>query len=189
MHGLIFSELKKYVETRLGPDQWSSLLLDAALPADRLYISSRGYSDEELGQLVAAAVEKTGLRPEAILEDFGSFIAPDLLDTFRSLVPAEWRTLDVLEQTEKTIHKVVRLQMADATPPYLVARRVSPTHVTIHYTSPRRLCPLAVGIVRGVAGIYGDEVAVSQPLCMLKGAEECRIEVELTRNGNGSSQR
>jgi Haem-NO-binding len=177
MHGIIFNELRKYANARLGVGGWDNLLAKSHLTG-KTYLASQSYPDEEVAALVSSASSITGLEATMLLEDFGEFIAPDLLAMFRSLVRSEWRTLDVLENTEETIHKVVRIQYADAVPPYLRSQRVSPTHVQIHYTSPRRLCFIAKGIIKGVAKEYGEIVSIREPQCMHRGSAKCIIDVE-----------
>ena len=176
MHGIIFNELKKYANTTFGEKTWEALLAEAGL-AGSMYLASRSYPDEQVGAIVGAASRVSGTPAEQLLEGFGEFIAPDLLAMFRSLIRAEWRTLDVLENTEETIHKVVRLQYADALPPYLHVARTAPDAVLIVYTSARRLCAIAKGIARGVAAHYGETIVLDEQTCMLKGAKECRIAV------------
>ena len=155
MHGIIFAELKKYVQARHGDDTWKALLQRAGLGVS-IYLPIREYPDEEVVAIVGAASEATGAPAGEILEDFGGFIAPDLLSMYRSLVKPEWRTLEFLENTEETIHRVVRIKDPSARPPELRCERVSEREVVIRYTSARRLCAVARGIVRGVAGHYGD---------------------------------
>ena len=89
------------------------------------------------------------------------------------VIDPEWRTLDVLENTERTIHDVVRINQKGATPPYLHATRVAPDQVTIVYTSPRRLCSVAKGITRGIARHYDESVSIEDPRCMLRGDDDC----------------
>src|SRR5690242_5175620 len=98
---------------------------------------------------------------------------------FRSLIRSDWRTLDVLEKTDESIHKVVRLQYAEAAPPYLHATRTAADTVTIIYTSPRRLCSIAKGIARGVAAHYAEPIRMDEPSCMLLGANQCEIVVRV----------
>ena len=45
MHGIIFGELKKLVDTRLGGDTWRELLKDAGLAA-KVYMPVTEYPDE-----------------------------------------------------------------------------------------------------------------------------------------------
>lgn len=94
---------------------------------------------------------------------------------FDNLILPEWRTLDVLERAESTIHKVVRLREPGASPPKLTCARIDLDCVEIVYTSERRLCALAVGLTRGIARHYGEVVHVEEPECMQRGHARCRI--------------
>lgn len=180
MHGVIFSELRKYVLQRHGGEEtWKSLLRDAGL-GRRMYLPIGEYPDEEAVALVSAASAATGVPAREVLEDFGAFIAPDLLGMYRSLVRPEWRTLDFLENTEDTIHRVVRLKDADAKPPEIRCERIAADEAVIHYTSARRLCGVAVGIIRGVATHYGEPVQIDEPRCMHRGDPACEIRVRVT---------
>jgi predicted hydrocarbon binding protein len=176
MHGIIFAELKKYVQARHGDDTWKALLQRAGLK-NSVYLPIRDYPDAEVVAIVGAASEATGAPAGEILEDFGGFIAPDLLAMYRSLVKPEWRTLEFLENTEETIHRVVRIKDPTARPPELRCERVSASEVVVRYTSARRLCAVARGIVQGVADHYGERVEILEPSCMLRGDAECRIHV------------
>jgi len=68
------------------------------------------YPDAEMEALVAAAATMSGLTASVVLEDFGVFIAPPLMNMYGHLIPGDWKTLDVIEKTEETIHHVVRVQ-------------------------------------------------------------------------------
>lgn len=85
MHGIIHAELKKYVETRKGPAGWSAALDKAGLgrPGQR---DPDTYKDVEAAALIQASASLTGVPPLEILEDFGEFIKPALLDRYRSLI-------------------------------------------------------------------------------------------------------
>lgn len=178
MHGIIFTELRKYVQTRHGDDTWRALVQQAGV-GTTIYLPIRGYPDAELVAIVGAAAQATGAPVHDILEDFGGFIAPDLLAMYRSLVKPEWRTLEFLENTEETIHRVVRIKEPSAQPPALRCERLSDNEVVVRYTSPRRLCAVARGIIRGVAAHYQDRVEITEPSCMLRGDAECQIHVRM----------
>jgi hypothetical protein len=176
MHGIIFGELKKLVDTKLGGDSWRELLKATGLGA-KVYMPVTEYPDEEAVALVGAIAAKTGKPPRTVLEDFGEFIAVDLLALYRHMVKPEWRTLELLENTEETIHRVVRLRNPGARPPELRTDREG-DEVLITYRSARRMCGVAVGIVRGLALHYGETVEIKELSCMLDGASACRILVK-----------
>lgn len=176
MHGIIFAELKKYVDHKLGGEAWHSLLREAGMEG-RLFLPVHEYPDAEAVTLVKAASRITGLPADAILQDFGEFITPDLLKMYGALLDKSWKTLDVIEHTEETIHRVVRSRNPGARPPQLRCERASDYEVVIVYTSARRMCGVAKGIVRGLAKHFGETVALEESSCMHQGARECRISV------------
>ncbi len=178
MHGIIHSELKKYVVSKLGPEAWNALVEDAGL-SGTVHDPGKAYPDDHALALVEAAVRATGLEAGAILEDFGEFLGPHLLAAYSRHVSPDWRTLDMLESTESTIHRVVRANNPTATPPELDVKRVSRTRVTIRYSSPRKMCAVARGIIKGAAKHYGETVEIREPRCMLNGDGACEIEVTL----------
>ena len=178
MHGIIFSELRKYVDTTLGNGAWTATLADAGL-ANKLYLPIQEYPDTDVFALVNSASRTTGLGIPVILEDFGQFIAPALLGLYRTLVKPEWKTLDLLENTEQTIHSVVRARNPGAKPAELSAVRVAPDLVDLTYFSQRRLCPVAKGIVKGIARHYDETITINETECMHEGAAACRMEVRV----------
>ncbi len=115
MHGVIFPELRKYGDDRLGASAWDK--------------------DES------------------------------------------WKTLDVIEHTEETIHKVVRVRNPGAAPPELSCACPSKDAVVITYVSPRRMCAIAKGIAKGLAAHYSESVRVSDNACTLEGAPQCQISI------------
>ena len=78
MHGIIFSELKKYVETKFGSETWQALLAESGL-GSKLYMTIQSYPDSDAVALVSTASKMTGQTAPAILQDFGDFIAADLV--------------------------------------------------------------------------------------------------------------
>src|SRR5262245_59586277 len=177
MHGLIFIELKKYVEAKFDHATWEKLLEKAGL-RHQLFLASTVYPDSDIVSLVTAACEMTGLTLGAVLEDFGEYIAPDLVEQYKFLVNPSWRLLDFLANTEDTIHKIVRFHKG-VTPPRLVATRVSDDTLVITYNSMRKMCPLLKGIIKGAANLYKEDVSLLESRCMLRGDPECIVTVHV----------
>jgi predicted hydrocarbon binding protein len=174
MHGLIFVQLKKYASSRLGPEAWDELLHKSALQG-RMYLPVQQYPDDELQALLRAFSLRTGGDTDTVLQDLGAFMAPELMRMYGSLLQRSWTTLDVVEHTEDTVHRVLRARNQMTRPPELKAERVSPHEVVVVYASPRRLCGFAKGIVRGLARHFGEAVTIDEPTCMLRGDAECRL--------------
>jgi predicted hydrocarbon binding protein len=178
VHGLIFAELRKFVTGAMGDDAWPKLLMAAGL-ANKIYMPVATYPDEEIFALVTAATTMTGTTGDAILQSFGEFMAPDLLRMYAGRISKDWKTLDIIEHTEETIHSVVRVQNPGAEPPRLQCHRRSATEVVITYTSQRKLCAVAKGIALGVARDLREKVTITESRCMNRGAPACEIVVAL----------
>jgi predicted hydrocarbon binding protein len=174
MHGLIHLELQKFVEERFGAKAWAELIRRAGLAAE-IYTPLRSYPDEQMLALVGEAVAMTGFTATSLLEEFGETLVPTYLSIYGNLVKPEWRTLEVIEHTEETIHRVVRMRHAGAEPPRLRAKRTQPNEVVLTYDSPRRLCAVARGIVKGVAKQFKEMVTIDERKCMHKGDPACVI--------------
>lgn len=172
MHGIIFVELKKFVDARLGDAAWTEILERSEL-ADRLYLPVQEYADSEVVTLIAQTVARAGLDHDGLLRQLGEFMAPDLLRMYGSLLDREWRTLEVVEHAASTMHRVLRARNADVRGVSLSTARVGPDELVVTYGSARRMCGLAKGIVRGLALHFGERVSIDEPCCMGQGAPEC----------------
>lgn len=178
MMGLIFGELKKYVEQKVGADAWKLLLKESGVGI-KMYQGTQAYPDQEALALVAAACKTTGKPAAAILDDFGEFIVPALQAAGKEMIHPEWKLLDLLQNTESTMHTLVRARIPGSAPPALQIQRSSPSEVLITYTSARKLCPMIPGIVRGLGKSFGEKPTVSESTCMLKGDAACKFQVRV----------
>jgi Haem-NO-binding len=106
MHGVVFGELQKFVTDAHRKAGWTALL-DKASVSSKVYLAVEEYPDAEIGALVKAAAEMTGRAPAEVLESFGEFIVPSLLKMYGHLLKPGWKTLDVINHTEGTVHTVV----------------------------------------------------------------------------------
>ena len=180
MHGLIFLQLQKFAKQQAGPQAWEILLQEAQLPT-KTYSAVRDYPDEEVLAIVGAASRVLKLPADAILHAFGEFIAPELLKLYGRLLQPDWKTLSVIEHTEKLLHAAVRVGNPGATPPVLECIRTTDDEVQILYSSERQLCSLAKGLVNGIARHFDETVSVSEDACMLKGDPFCVLHVSHTK--------
>jgi hypothetical protein len=176
MHGLVFTELEKFVTRMQGAEQWQRVL-DQAQMKHQVFVAVGTYPDADLLKLVQAATVVTKKPASQLLEGFGEFITPTLFSMYRTVILAEWRSLDLIENTEQVIHTVVRSR--GGSPPVLSTKRVDATHLTVSYGSQRKLCALARGIIRGIAKHYGEQILIAEPQCMLAGAKSCRLDLAL----------
>ncbi len=176
MHGLIFFYLHKFAErvpagSRGGTASSSSI-------GGQKHLPSGVYPDADatamLGDLAAAA----GRPLPELVTDFGEFLAPHLVKVAGAFVDPDWKTLDVVEHTEALIHRMVRSTNPGAAPPVLEVFRSAPDEIQVVYSSRRRLCALATGIIRGLATHFQERIAIEEPSCMLRGDPFCSFVVQ-----------
>lgn len=171
MPGVLLGQLTAFLQHTLGPQAWDQIVTDVAARQ-----AAHGKKDE-MSVLVAVAAERTGRPAAELLDRFGESIVPDLLRVFGVFVKRNWTALDLLENTETVIHRAVRLHDSSARPPHLRITRPTDTRVVIHYASPRRLCAMAKGILRGIGTHYGESFDVVETACMHTGATTCTLVV------------
>jgi tRNA A-37 threonylcarbamoyl transferase component Bud32 len=176
MHGSIFLQFQRFAQKHGCIPAWEILLREAHLPV-KSYSPARAYPDEEMLALVGAASRLLNIPADAVLEAFGEFVAPELIRLYGKLIDPEWKTLDLIENTEKLIHAAVRVGNPGARPPVLHCIRSTPDELQIVYSSDRQLCGVAKGIVKGVARHYGEVVRISDDACMLRGDPFCALQV------------
>jgi hypothetical protein len=82
MHGIIFVELKKYVQSKVSPGAWETLLTKSGL-THTAYLATSVYPDEQMVALVTTASSLTGTAIPILLEDFGEFLVPGLIKRTR----------------------------------------------------------------------------------------------------------
>jgi hypothetical protein len=179
VHGIVFSELQKFVVSKHAHSGWKAVTEKAGL-AHKVYLAAGQYPDSEIVSLVTAASAITGQEPFKIVEAFGEFILPSLLKMYSHLLKPSWRSLDVIEHTEGTVHTVVRTSDKDARPPRLRTRRKGPDTVVLVYDSPRKMCALAIGIGKGLARHFKETLSIDQTQCMHKGGKFCEIVYQKT---------
>jgi len=181
VHGIIFSEFRNYVEATHGKGTWDVLLTKANL-ANRVYMPVGEYPDTEMIGLVVTTSTTTRLPVAELLEDFGMFLSPALMKTFGHLLQPQWRTIDVIEHTEATVHAVIRVKNTGAKPPELQTLRRSKDEILLVYSSPRKMCSLAIGIVKGLGKHFREDIVASENRCMHKGAASCEISFRRVRS-------
>jgi tRNA A-37 threonylcarbamoyl transferase component Bud32 len=174
MHGIVFFLLHRFAENTLGDDGWAQLLDEAGMP-NRSYSPAKIQPDKDLASLVSAASRLTARTVPDLLERFGQYIGPELLSLYPRLINPEWKTLDIVANTEDVVHSVVRADHPGADPPHLRAQRISEDEVQLVYSSPRQMCALAKGMVQGLAQHFDETIEISEDACMHKGDPFCSL--------------
>jgi hypothetical protein len=161
MHGIIHLLLKKFLDSLADAETVKAIYQESG-QYGKFFDATKNHPDEALLAILTIACQRLKIDPDTALEEFGKFITPNLLNTYRSYIKPEWKCLDLLENIETTIHRTVRMVNPDATPPSLVVTRITPTEIRIEYTSQRKMISLGIGIVKKLADHYKENLSITK---------------------------
>jgi hypothetical protein len=163
MHGSIFVLLKRFVESSYDYSAWMRLLEKVGLEG-QTYQMHEMYPTDDLFAIVHQASEDTGIDIYDLMEKYGEFLVPDLLLVYKKYLNPDWRTYDMLLNTEEAMHGAVKNEDARTSPPRLLVTKQEGNRLMIEYHSKRRMAGVAVGIIKGIAKYYheSDRVKVTR---------------------------
>jgi hypothetical protein len=176
--GIVFNLLEEIVAAQYGEDTWDDLLDDAAL--DGTYTSLGNYADEELMRLVSAASARLELPADDVVRWFGRNATPIFKRRYPDLFAPHSSTRPFVLTLNEIIHPEVRKLYPGADVPVFDFDTSSDDVLVIGYSSTRKLCAFAEGLLQGAGDVFGEQVNISQPACMNRGDEQCRLEISVT---------
>jgi len=176
VHGSIFFLLKKYINAKFAAGTWDNLIKLSGATGE--YELTHNYPLHEIGSIVAAASQLTGISPHEIQERFGQYLVPDLFKLYGEFLRPEWKTFDVLMFTESVMHGAVRRLNSTANPPVLNVTKVNSKLLIIDYYSQRKMSALAIGIIKGIAKHFGESKLINVKPISDPDAERVQIRVE-----------
>ncbi|WP_075187225.1 heme NO-binding domain-containing protein [Teredinibacter haidensis] len=179
MKGAVFIALNDMIETEYGINAWESILDKVKPESEGIYASASSYRDEEVVDLVVAIAEYLGADPHLVTRKFGHYLFSQLNSKFPIFTSLHTQYFNFLSSIEGVIHKEVRKLYQDAALPSIRCDQLNDSHIQMHYSSPRKLCFLAEGLVSGAAEHYGVNVDINQQQCVHKGANTCIIDIKL----------
>ncbi len=178
MKGAVFIALNEFIEEQYGIELWEKLLDDVKPKCEGIFTSTEDYPDEEVRKFIAAISSRTELSPEDVTRIFGRFLFDELNKKFPIFTKISSDLFSFLESIENVIHKEVRKLYDNTSLPLITPLRRSDTVLELEYSSPRKLCLLAEGLVEGAAAHFGERIQLSHPRCMHRGAASCLLVVE-----------
>lgn len=187
MKGVIFKAFEKFVVANWG-DEFYEALIDATPSAGRgAFVGPGTYPDEVLVALLTTAVQKLGVEPAVALRSLGQFAFAQLAGGLPGCMKGHEHPLTFLESIDSIIHVEVRKLYPEArTPRILVERRGDGARLV--YDSPRRLCPLVLGLAEGACAAFGYELLHEHVLCVHRGDASCEWDL-LFRLEEGARER
>lgn len=178
MKGAVFTTLQEMVETQMSMDMWDELIDECDLPSEGIYTSAEMYADEEIFMLVGKLVEKTGIPAPDLLDAFGKYLFGKLHNSIASSIELPSNFFDYMEKVDSVIHVEVKKLDARAETPEVTVESRDDKQMVIRYYSPKKLCHLAMGLLKGAAELFNENISISMPKCMHEGENACQLLIE-----------
>lgn len=174
MKGIVFNLLEEIVSRDHGEDTWDALLDAAGLEGS--YTAVGSYPDGELAALVKAAASALNLHEDEVVKWFGKNALPLLHHRYPAVFEGHKNTKSFVLTLNDVIHPEVRKLFPGAYVPEFEFSSEAENRLSLSYTSRRRLCSFAEGLIEGAANHFGEEVTLEHALCMKRGDQRCLLE-------------
>ncbi len=163
MKGIVFTEFLELVEDKFGLEVVNQIIDGCELDTDGVYTSVGTYSHKDMFKMVAKLSELQNIPVPDLLQIYGEYFFdvlskgyPQFMDQPNSFV--------FLESIDNYIHPEVLKLYPEAELPSFDAKMNSENEMTLLYQSSRKMSDFAVGLIKGAAGYFNEEVIVEKEL-------------------------
>ena len=177
MKGIVFNIFSDLVTDNFGLETWDALIERTNPGSQAVYTSGEVYPDEELVAYVTELSAITGAAAPQLIKTFGKY----MMHKFKGMHPEfldGHSAKSFLESVHGVIHVEVKKLHPDSLLPTFEYESSGDDNLTMIYSSPRKLCALAEGLVEGVGQVFDESIELRHPECMHEGADRCRLELK-----------
>lgn len=181
MKGIVFELLHEAVVEEHGERAWEQILDSAKL--DGVYTTLGSYPTEDMMRLVQTASAMLGLPAADVLRWFGQRAFPRLAERYPHSLAHHRTTRDFLLTLNDIIHPEVRKLYPGAEVPVFDFDSSTAGELTVGYSSEKKLCAFAEGLMEGAAARFGERITIEHTRCMHRGDEKCVLLCRFEKNG------
>ena len=179
MKGIIFTTFNDMVEQQVGIEVWDQILDSVNPDSGGVYTAVEDFPDSELFDMVQELSDRTGQPVLDLVKAFGQYLFHVLAVKHAVFVEDKPDFIEFLKSVEDVIHKEVEKLYPNPNLPSLEWEQLSESSLVLYYKSPRKLCHLADGLIKGAAEHYGVDYTLEHEVCMHDGSDHCRFVVSL----------
>lgn len=175
MKGVIFTHLQEMIESEQGFQVWDAILEHCDLASGGVFVTTERYPDEELFAIVTELSTVTDTAINDLLGLFGEYLFVNLHKSMPAEVFAPLTLWDLLKGLDSIIHMEVKKLDKKAQPPTLTVKRSSDHEMVLEYRSTKKLCYLAMGMLKSAANMFAEDVTLAMPVCIHDGHDHCEL--------------
>jgi predicted hydrocarbon binding protein len=131
------------------------------------YVSTELYEDSELVTLTDALGERVGKTREELYREFGHYFFPVLMSMAIKYVEGITDLFDFMRAVDSVIHIEVKKSDPLAYTPTLLYDQPKDDVLIVRYSSHRKMCHFAEGLILGAADYFKQPVTLSQTMVLL----------------------
>ena len=159
MKGIVFTEFLELVENEFGLEVVQQIIDECELETAGVYTSVGTYSHKDMFKMVAKLSEIKGLPVPALLTVFGEYFFTTLKTKYPVFVEKP-NLFSFLNSIDQYIHPEVLKLYPDAELPRFQAEIKNDNEMVLNYMSSRKMLDLAIGLIKGAANHFKENVDV-----------------------------
>ena len=178
MKGIVFNIFSDLVVEKFGMQMLNDIIADVKPESGGIYTSINTYDDQEMFHLVGALSVRTKIAINDLIHVYGEYMFPLLAKKHHDFVAGHNDVFSLLKTLNDVIHVQVLKLYPDAVVPDIQCEHSVeqiPDQMILSYTSPRKLCALAEGLITGAATYFNQPLAITHSVCMHEGAPQCQL--------------
>ena len=166
MYGIIHKAVRSYVLKTAGQEVWGEIV-DRCKLGDEHTLSSVYFNDSVTVEIVVASASTLGVSVDKAFELVGEHWTEFAIATgYRSLFDMAGETMPEFLSNLDRMHSSLKISLKEAVMPSFKLTQVDEDGYEVIYQSQREgLETFVVGLLRGVAGYYGDTLDISFEPC------------------------
>jgi hypothetical protein len=159
MKGIVFTEFLVLVEDEFGLEVVQQIIDECELDTEGVYTSVGTYSHKDMFKMVGKLSEIKGIPVPALLTVFGEYFFTTLKDKYPVFVEKP-NLFNFLNSIDEYIHPEVLKLYPDAELPRFDTEIKSDNEMILNYMSSRKMSDLAIGLIKGAAKYFKEDVDV-----------------------------
>ena len=162
MKGVIALCTKELIVKSFGEDKWKKILSDAGLETEPLILPISNVDDSIIMNIVKSGCKILNLTLEQFADAFGDYWINVYSQRMYKTFYSQSKNAKEFLLNMDNVHKLMTKNMEGATPPHFEYETPSDNVLIMKYFSKRGLIDFVVGLVKGVAKYYKEDVNVKK---------------------------
>jgi hypothetical protein len=161
MKGMVFTAFLEMVEDKFSADMVDDIIDDANLPSGGAYTAVGSYDHTEMISMVVALSKRTGIPAGDLVEIFGENMFSLFYAGYPNFFAGVPNAFSFLMSVDQVIHVEVLKLYPDARLPRFDCE-LNGDSLTMIYRSPRCFSDLALGLIKGCAKHFGENLRIER---------------------------